>query len=79
MNLWNQIYEKSLCEIGNKTGVPYMRASQSIIEIYLNNKQINIQQNLSDGIGSVVWDCVSFLKLFLSYNVNNIIKIEIIK
>ena len=53
---------------GNKLGIPFMRASEGYINVYVGLEQVEIPQELDDskmsdavGIPSVVWDCGLFL------------------
>jgi hypothetical protein len=53
------MYDSPLPEYGNRTGVPYFRASQEVVEVLCHPITIKIAQDLQKGLGGVVWDCVA--------------------
>ena len=62
---WKLLFESSMPTVGNQTGVPYTRASHPTLNIVVGNiehQSLSISQDINEGIGAVVWDCVRIMR-----------------
>ena len=63
---WKLLFQNTPPVVGNRTGVPFTRASRSTIDIAIPSGNglvtLDIAQDVDSGIGAVIWDCVRHLK-----------------
>ena len=48
----------------SKGGISYMRSMQPTLNVTVaNGLQLVVHQDLNEGIGAVVWDCVCYMQM----------------